>query len=81
MIRPRIVVLATTASLVLAGVGAAAPAALAGSHWSEKKCDSVYNAWYKSHVNPKKGLTTKQSKQLSAFTKGLEKNHGCVIGG
>jgi hypothetical protein len=81
MIRPRIVVLATTASIALAGVGAAAPAALAGSHWSEKKCESVYNAWYKAHFNPKKTTTPKQNKQLNAFLNGLEKNHHCELRG
>jgi hypothetical protein len=79
MIRPRIVVLATTASLAFAG--AAAPTALAGSHWSEKKCESVYNAWYKSHVNPKKAMTPKQNKQLNAYVEGLEKNHHCELRG
>lgn len=79
MIRPRIVVLATTASLALAG--AAAPSALAGSHWSEKKCENVYNAWYKAHVNPKKTMTPKQNKQLNAFVEGLEKNHHCELRG
>jgi hypothetical protein len=79
MIRPRIVVLATTASIAL--TGAVAPTALAGSHWSEKKCESVYNAWYKSHVNPKKAMTPKQNKQLNAYVEGLEKNHHCELRG
>jgi hypothetical protein len=80
MIRPRIAVVATTASIAL--TGAIAPTALAGgSHWSQAKCIKVYNAWYKAHVNPKKGTTVKQNKQLNAFIEGLEKKHHCELRG
>ncbi len=79
MIRTRIVVLATTASIALAGV--VTPAAVAGSHWSRARCAKTYDGWYKHRFGSKISLTTKQAKEVTAYIKKLEREHHCVIGG
>jgi hypothetical protein len=79
MIRTRIVVFATTASIALAG--SIAPAALAGSHWSPTKCSKTYLSWYKKHIGTSPQTTPKQSKEANAYVKKLEKQHHCVIRG
>lgn len=80
MMRKRVMILATTASVALSG--AVVPSAIAGSHWSRQKCTKTYSAWYKQHVGPLgKVPSTKQTKEAVVYVKALEKQHRCVFGG
>jgi hypothetical protein len=76
---PALIASATIALGALTGTAAAKP-----SHWSQTKCIKTYNAWYKKyakHIDPKKGPTAKQNKQLNAYIRMIEKQHGCILGG
>ena len=78
MFRRLMVILATTASIGL--TAAAAPVALAGSHWSSNKCSNEYEAWRKHNLAHKKTSNKQRTKEAEAeFTK-IDKKHGCHLG-
>ncbi len=80
MIRRRMLVLGASASILL--TGALAPAALAGSHWSNAKCSKTYVAWYRHHFGSgTHSFSPKQDKELSSYLRKLHREHHCVIGG
>ena len=79
MIRTRILALGATAAIGL--TGAFAPAAVAGSHWSQAKCTKTYTAWYKKHTGPNGSVSAKQAKEQTAYIHKLEHQHHCIFRG
>jgi hypothetical protein len=79
MIRTRILALGATAALSF--TGAFAPAAIAGSHWSQAKCTKTYLAWYKKHTGPNGSVNEKQAKEQTAYLHKLERQHHCHFAG
>jgi hypothetical protein len=83
VIRKRMLAVTASATIALTGIAgvAAVPAGAKGSHWSPAKCQHEYLKWYRKHLGKSTTVTPKQSKEIGAYIKKLEKQHHCVIGG
>ncbi len=77
MLRKRIMLLATAAAIGL--VGALAPTAVAGTHWSNDRCDKEYETWGKHNAH-KKMSEKQRTKAAEAYFKKIDKHHGCDLG-
>ena len=77
MLRRRITMLATAATIGV--VGTLAPTAAAGTHWSKDRCYKEYEAWSR-HDAHKKMSEKRRTKEAEAYFKKIDTHHGCDLG-
>jgi hypothetical protein len=77
--RTRITTMASVAAIALSA--AIAPSAIAGSHWSQAKCNKTYLSWYKHHTGSNGSVSPKQAKEQTAYIRKLEHQHHCRFSG
>ncbi|HEY7932239.1 MAG TPA: hypothetical protein VID48_00310 [Solirubrobacteraceae bacterium] len=79
MNRTHITALVSAGAIALSA--AVAPTAVAGSHWSQAKCNKTYLSWSKRHTGSNGSVSPKQAKEQTAYIKKLEHQHRCHFAG